>query len=161
MERIIEASHARGMRVLLDLVVNHTSHEHAWFKEARSSKENPKRDWYVWRPAKYDAQGNRKPPNNWRSNFGGSAWEWDEATQEYYLHLFCPEQPDLNWENAETRAAIYESAMEFWLRKGVDGFRVDTVNVGASPWDMNVPSFQPVLIRCVTRLLHSKFLCCV
>ncbi|KAF4536988.1 hypothetical protein BFW01_g6951 [Lasiodiplodia theobromae] len=129
MERIIEASHARGMRVLLDLVVNHTSHEHAWFKEARSSKENPKRDWYVWRPAKYDAQGNRKPPNNWRSNFGGSAWEWDEATQEYYLHLFCPEQPDLNWENAETRAAIYESAMEFWLRKGVDGFRVDTVNM--------------------------------
>lgn len=129
MERIIEACHARGLRVLLDLVINHTSHEHQWFKESRSSKDDPKRDWYVWRPAKYDADGTRRPPNNWRSNFGGSAWDWDEATQEYYLHLFTPEQPDLNWENPETRAAIYESAMEFWLRKGIDGFRVDTVNV--------------------------------
>lgn len=129
MERIIEACHARGLRVLLDLVINHTSHEHQWFKESRSSKDDPKRDWYVWRPAKYDADGTRRPPNNWRSNFGGSAWDWDEAIQEYYLHLFTPEQPDLNWENPETRAAIYESAMEFWLRKGIDGFRVDTVNM--------------------------------
>lgn len=71
----------------------------------------------------------RKPPNNWMSNFGGSVWQWDEQTQEYYLHLFCPEQPDLNWENEETRKAIYEHAMEFWLKKGVDGFRVDTVNM--------------------------------
>ncbi|GME64880.1 hypothetical protein GTA08_BOTSDO06418 [Neofusicoccum parvum] len=129
MENIIEACHKRGMRVLLDLVINHTSHEHQWFKESRSSKDSPKRDWYIWKPAKYDAAGNRQPPNNWRSAFGGSVWEWDEHTQEYYLHLFCPEQPDLNWENATTRAAIYESAMEFWLRKGVDGFRVDTVNM--------------------------------
>lgn len=129
MERIIAACHERGLRVLLDLVINHTSHEHAWFKESRASKDNPKRDWYVWRPAKYDEQGNRKPPNNWRSNFGGSAWDWDEQTQEYYLHLFTPEQPDLNWENPVTRKAIYESSMEFWLEKGIDGFRVDTVNV--------------------------------
>ncbi|OBT69532.1 hypothetical protein VE03_01234 [Pseudogymnoascus sp. 23342-1-I1] len=129
MEKLIQDCHSRGIRVLLDLVVNHTSDQHKWFKESRSSKDDPKRDWYIWRPAKYDEQGNRHPPNNWRGNFGGSVWEWDEATQEYYLHLFCTEQPDLNWENAETRAAIYESAMEFWLRKGVDGFRVDTVNM--------------------------------
>ncbi|OMP86089.1 Alpha-glucosidase [Diplodia seriata] len=133
MERIIAASHERGLRVLLDLVINHTSDEHAWFKESRQSKDSPKRDWYVWRPAKLDAQGRRQPPNNWRSNFGGSAWAWDEPTQEYYLHLFCPEQPDLNWENPETRAAIYESAMDFWLRKGIDGFRVDTVNMYSKP----------------------------
>ncbi|KAL1635258.1 hypothetical protein SLS58_010334 [Diplodia intermedia] len=133
MERIIAASHERGLRVLLDLVINHTSDEHAWFKESRRSRDSPKRDWYVWRPARHDAQGRRQPPNNWRSNFGGSAWAWDEPTQEYYLHLFCPEQPDLNWENAETRAAIYESAMEFWLRKGIDGFRVDTVNMYSKP----------------------------
>ncbi|KFY63692.1 hypothetical protein V496_03793 [Pseudogymnoascus sp. VKM F-4515 (FW-2607)] len=129
MEKLIQDCHSRGIRVLLDLVVNHTSDQHKWFKESRSSKDHPKRNWYIWRPAKYDEQGNRHPPNNWRGIFGGSVWEWDDATQEYYLHLFCTEQPDLNWENAETRAAIYESAMEFWLRKGVDGFRVDTVNM--------------------------------
>jgi oligo-1,6-glucosidase len=129
MEAIIAACHERGMKVLLDLVINHTSNEHAWFKESRSSKDNPKRDWYFWRPPRYDTQGNRKPPNNWSSHFGGSAWTWDEETQEYYLHLFCPEQPDLNWENAETRNAIYETSMHFWLRKGVNGFRIDTINL--------------------------------
>jgi oligo-1,6-glucosidase len=129
MESLISECHARGLRIILDLVINHTSHLHRWFLESRSSRNNPKRDWYIWRPAKYDANGSRKPPNNWRSNFGGSAWEWDETTQEYYLHLFCPEQPDLNWENPVTRAAIYNTAIEFWLVKGVDGFRVDTVNM--------------------------------
>ncbi|OGM49586.1 maltase [Aspergillus bombycis] len=129
MEVLIDECHRRGLRIILDLVVNHTSHEHKWFKESRSSKSNPKRDWYIWKPAKYDVNGTRKPPNNWRSIFGGSAWEWDEQSQEYYLHLFCKEQPDLNWENPETRRAIYDSAMEFWLQKGVDGFRVDTVNM--------------------------------
>ncbi|OJD38034.1 glucan-alpha-glucosidase [Diplodia corticola] len=145
MERIIAASHERGLRVLLDLVINHTSDQHAWFKESRSSKASPKRDWYVWRPAKHDpVTGARLPPNNWRSNFGGSAWEWDEPTQEYYLHLFCVEQPDLNWENDETRAAIYESAMEFWLRKGIDGFRVDTVNMYSKPQPFpNAPIVDP------------------
>lgn len=132
-EALIAGCHARGLRILFDLVVNHTSDLHAWFKESRASKTSPKRDWYIWRPARYDEHGNRHPPNNWRSCFGGSAWEWDEATQEYYLHLFCREQPDLNWENPDTRAAIYESAMEFWLRKGVDGFRVDTVNMYSKP----------------------------
>ncbi|KAJ5567200.1 Glycoside hydrolase superfamily [Penicillium sp. DV-2018c] len=129
MERLIDECHRRGLRIILDLVVNHTSDQHKWFQESRSSKTNPKRDWYIWKPAKYDANGNRQPPNNWRSIFGGSAWEWDEPTQEYYLHLFCVEQPDVNWENAETRQAIYDCAMEFWLQKGVDGFRVDTVNM--------------------------------
>ncbi|KAJ5085208.1 Alpha-glucosidase [Penicillium argentinense] len=128
-EAIIAGCHERGLRVLLDLVINHTSHLHAWFIESRSSKTSAKRDWYVWRPAKYDTDGTRRPPNNWRSMFGGSAWEWDEETQEYYLHLFAVQQPDLNWENPNTREAIYESAMEFWLRKGIDGFRVDTVNM--------------------------------
>ncbi|PMD15662.1 glycoside hydrolase family 13 protein [Hyaloscypha hepaticicola] len=128
-EHLIEACHSRGMRLILDLVVNHTSDEHAWFKESRSSKTNPKRDWYIWRPAKYAADGTRMPPNNWRSFFSGSTWAWDEETQEYYLHLFATQQPDLNWENPETRRAIYDSAMEFWLKKGVDGFRVDTVNM--------------------------------
>lgn len=127
-ETLITACHDRGMRILLDLVINHTSHEHAWFKESRTSKDSPKRDWYIWRPARYE-NGARLPPNNWRSIFGGSAWEWDETSQEYYLHLFAVQQPDINWENAETRAAVYESAMKFWLRKGIDGFRVDTVNM--------------------------------
>lgn len=129
MDELIKACHDRGMRIILDLVINHTSDQHAWFKESRSSKDNPKRDWYIWRPAKYDAQGNRKPPNNWRGNFSGPVWTWDEQSQEYYMHLFCPEQPDLNWENEECRKAIYASSMEFWLKKGVDGFRVDTVNM--------------------------------
>jgi alpha-glucosidase/glucan 1,6-alpha-glucosidase len=128
-EAIIAACHKRGLRILLDLVINHTSDQHAWFKESRADKASAKRDWYIWRPAKYDADGLRRPPNNWRSIFGGSAWEWDEVSEEYYLHLFAVEQPDLNWENAEMRAAVYESAMEFWLRKGIDGFRVDTVNM--------------------------------
>ena len=134
METLIKETHARGMRIMLDLVINHTSDQHAWFKESRASKDSPKRDWYIWRPAKYSPSGERLPPNNWRSNFGGgSAWEWDELTQEYFLHLFAVEQPDLNWENPETRRAIYASSMEFWLDRGVDGFRVDTVNMYSKP----------------------------
>jgi oligo-1,6-glucosidase len=136
MEVLIHECHNRGMRLILDLVINHTSHEHKWFQESRSSKDNPKRDWYIWRPAKYDSDGKRWPPNNWRSNFGGSAWEWDEGTQEYYLHLFAPEQPDLNWESEACRETIYDSAMRFWLDKGVDGFRVDTVNMYSKGSDM-------------------------
>ena len=136
MEHLIQEAHKRNLRVMLDLVINHTSDQHAWFKESISSKENPKRDWYVWKPAKYTASGERKPPNNWRSCFGqGSVWEWDEASQEYYLHVFTKEQPDLNWENPVTRKAIYESAIEFWLKRGVDGFRVDTVNMYSKPQD--------------------------
>lgn len=126
MENLIEGCHARGMKIICDLVINHTSAEHAWFKESRSSKTNPKRDWYIWKPAKYDEQGNRHPPNNWRSFFSESAWQYDETTDEYYLKLFAKTQPDLNWENEETRKAIYDTALKYWFEKGVDGFRIDT-----------------------------------
>jgi alpha-glucosidase len=142
MERLIAETHSRGMKIILDLVVNHTSDQHKWFQESRSSKDNPKRDWYIWRPARY-VDGQRKAPNNWVSNFTGSVWEWDEHTQEYYLHLFCPEQPDLNWENPETRQAIYKSAMEFWLQRGVDGFRVDTVNMYSKGEMLDAPVTDP------------------
>ena len=110
--------HERGMRLIMDLVVNHTSDEHPWFVESRSSKDNPKRDWYWW----------RERPNNWRSAFSGSAWDLDEATGEYYLHLFSRKQPDLNWENPEVREAVY-SMMRWWLDRGVDGFRMDVINM--------------------------------
>ncbi|KAF7591984.1 hypothetical protein BBP40_000831 [Aspergillus hancockii] len=134
METLIRETHTRGMRIMLDLVINHTSDQHAWFKESRASNDNAKRDWYIWRSAKLSPEGERLPPNNWRCNFGGgSAWEWDEQTQEYYLHLFTKEQPDLNWENPTTRKAIYASAIQFWLDRGVDGFRVDTVNMYSKP----------------------------
>ncbi|EFQ96462.1 hypothetical protein CFE70_010006 [Pyrenophora teres f. teres 0-1] len=127
-EKLIQACHDNYMKVILDLVVNHTSDQHAWFKESRSSKTNPKRDWYFWQPARYNAQGYRIPPTNYRSYFAGGTWTWDEHTEEYYLHLYDKTQPDLNWENEECRKAIYDSAMRFWLDKGIDGFRVDTVN---------------------------------
>jgi alpha-glucosidase len=137
MEMLINETHACGMRIMLDLVINHTSDQHAWFKESRKSKDNPKRDWYIWQPAKYSPLGKRLPPNNWRCEFGGgSAWKWDEQTGEYYLHIFAEEQPDLNWENPKTRKAIYGSSMEFWLSRGVDGFRVDTVNMYSKPPDL-------------------------
>ncbi|KIV92956.1 hypothetical protein PV10_04207 [Exophiala mesophila] len=125
---LVEACHKRGMRLILDLVVNHTSKEHQWFKESRSSKDNPKRNWYIWKPARYDEEGNRRPPTNWRSYFAGGTWTWDELTQEYYLHLYASDQPDLNWDDESCREAIYEETMRFWLNRGVDGFRVDTVN---------------------------------
>ena len=116
------------MKIILDLVVNHTSIEHPWFKESRSSKTNPKRDWYIWKPARYAPDGTRIPPTNWRGYFACPTWTWDEHTQEYYLHLYAPDQPDLNWENEECREAIYGETMRFWLERGADGFRIDTVN---------------------------------
>lgn len=129
MDNLIEGTHKRGMKLILDLVINHTSTEHDWFKQSRSSKTDPKRDWYIWKPARYDAEGNRHPPNNWVSHFSGSAWAYDETTDEYYLHLFAESQPDLNWENEETRKAIYKSALSFWFEKGIDGFRIDTAGM--------------------------------
>jgi oligo-1,6-glucosidase len=111
--------HARGMRLIMDLVVNHTSDEHPWFAESRAAKDSPKRDWYWWRP---------EPANDWRSYFSGSVWERDEATGEYYLHLFSRKQPDLNWENPEVRRAVY-AMMNWWLDRGVDGFRMDVINM--------------------------------
>jgi oligo-1,6-glucosidase len=134
---------------IFDLVINHTSDQHHWFKESRSSKDSPKRDWYHWAAPRYDADGTRHPPCNWRGAFGGSVWEWDEATEECtsrsppftiasrsladlllptffgadYLHLFTPEQPDVNWESPDLRRALYDEAILFWLERGCDGFR--------------------------------------
>ena len=127
-QALINATHSHGMRIIFDLVINHSSSKHPWFQQSRSSKQSPKRDWYFWRPAKIDADGNRHPPNNWRSHFSGPAWTWDEVTGEYYLHAYAPEMPDFNWENDECRKAIYETAIKFWLDRGIDGFRIDTVN---------------------------------
>ncbi|KAL0943506.1 maltase [Colletotrichum truncatum] len=127
-EALIQGCHDRGIKVLLDLVVNHTSDEHEWFRESRSSRTSPKRDWYFWRDPKIGADGVRRPPNNWSSLFGGSAWTWDEQTGQYYLSLFLPSQPDLNWSNDEMRRATYAD-MEFWLDRGADGFRIDSMNL--------------------------------
>ncbi|KAF4510556.1 hypothetical protein G6O67_002433 [Ophiocordyceps sinensis] len=127
-DRLRDELHRRGMKLVLDLVVNHTSDQHRWFRESRKSKHNnPFRDWYIWKPPRHDADGNRRPPNNWESHFQGSAWEWDEATGEYYLHLFCKEQPDLNWDKAAVREAAHD-VMRFWLDRGADGFRIDVIN---------------------------------
>ncbi|SJM88869.1 probable Oligo-1,6-glucosidase IMA1 [Zygosaccharomyces bailii] len=123
---LIKKTHSLGMKFITDLVINHCSSEHAWFKESRSSRANSKRKWFFWRPPRgYDEGGNPIPPNNWRSYFGGSAWTFDEKTQEFYLHLFAKSQPDLNWESEEARRTIYDSAIGFWLDRGVDGFRID------------------------------------
>ena len=127
-DRLTEACHGLGMKLILDLVVNHTSDQHPWFREALSSKDSPKRDWYMWRPPRYSATGERLAPTNWRSYFAGGTWTWHEPTQEYYLHLYAPSQPDLNWDNPAVRQAVYTQTMKFWLDRGVDGFRVDTVN---------------------------------
>ncbi|HCB58447.1 MAG TPA: glucohydrolase, partial [Arthrobacter bacterium] len=129
LDALIEGLHARGMKLVMDLVVNHTSDEHPWFVESRSSKDNPKRNWYWWR-APRDGEKPGTPgaePNNWGSAFSGPAWEYDPATGEYFLHLFSKKQPDLNWENPEVRAAVYEM-MNWWLDRGVDGFRMDVIN---------------------------------
>ncbi len=121
-DELLQKTHDRGMRLILDLVANHCSDEHEWFKQAKKSKDNPYRDYFHWK--KPSADGG--PPNNWKSFFGGSAWEYDEASGEYYLHLFTRKQPDLNWENPKVREEIY-NAMRFWLDKGVDGFRMDVI----------------------------------
>jgi alpha-glucosidase len=117
----LNSAHEHGMRVILDLVLNHTSYLHPWFIESRSSLDNPKRDWYIWREGK-----NGGPPNNWMSHFGGSAWECDETTGQYYYHFFLKEQPDLNWRNPELKQAMWD-AVRFWLDLGVDGFRLDAI----------------------------------
>ena len=119
-DQLVAEAHRRGLRVLVDYVPNHTSDRHPWFIESRSSRTNPKRDWYTWR----DPGPNGELPNNWISMFAGPAWEWDEATAQYYLHMFLKEQPDLNWRNPEVRAAMFDAA-RFWLDRGVDGFRID------------------------------------
>lgn len=147
-EQLIKECHSRGLRIIFDLVINHTSDQHKWFLESRSSKENPKRDWYIWRPARYDEQGNRQPPTNWESAFSQSTWEWDEHTQEYYLHMFAVEQPDLNWRNTECRNTLLQSSMEFWLKRGLDGFRVDTCSLYSKPNEyVDAPITKPGFLQ--------------
>src|SRR5262245_59483601 len=121
-DALLQAAHARGLRVILDPVPNHSSNQHHWFRESRVSREGPKRDWYIWS----DPAGNGGPPNNWLSEFGGSAWEYDRASGQYHYHAFHAAQPDLNWRNPAVQSAIYD-VMRFWFRRGVDGFRVDVI----------------------------------
>jgi alpha-glucosidase len=116
-DRLVAEAHQRGIRLVLDMVLNHTSDQHAWFLESRSSRENPKRDWYIW----------RDHPNNWQASFGGKAWEYDPLTRQYYLHLFTKEQPDVNWNNLQVRKAQMD-VFRFWLERGADGFRMDVFN---------------------------------
>ncbi len=154
-DELLAKAHERGIRVVTDLVVNHTSDEHPWFVESRSSTDNPKRDWYWWRPPREGlAPGDLgAEPTNWHSFFSGSAWQFDEGSGEYYLHLFSRKQPDLNWENPQVRQAVY-AMMRWWLDRGVDGFRMDVINmiskdlplrdgtpVGGGPWGDGSPSF--------------------
>jgi glycosidase len=122
-DELVAAAHQRGIRVIIDWVPNHTADQHPWFQESRASPANPKRDWYTWRDP--DPEGG--PPNNWLSVFGGSAWEWDEESRQYYLHSFLASQPDLNWRNPAVRAAMHET-LRFWLDRGVDGFRIDVAH---------------------------------
>jgi alpha-glucosidase len=155
---LLEETHRHGMKLILDLVINHTSDEHPWFIESQSSKANQKRDWYIWR----DGLGG-KEPNNWESIFGGSAWKYDQKTEQYFLHIFSKKQPDLNWENEDVRKSLYEM-VNWWLDKGIDGFRVDAIshikkeagledmpNPGGLPYVpcfekmMNVDGIQPFL----------------
>ena len=121
-DQLLSSIHQRGMKLILDLVVNHTSDEHPWFIESKSSKTNAKRDWYIWADPKPDGS----EPNNWESIFNGSTWEFDESTKQYYFHLFSKKQPDLNWENPDVRQAVFDM-MNWWFEKGIDGFRVDAI----------------------------------
>ena len=126
-DAVLARAHQLGLRVILDFVPNHTSDEHPWFLESRSSRDNPKRDWYLWHdPCDGDGPPEQRFPNNWMSHFGGTAWEWDEKTRQFYMHSFLPQQPDLNWRNPDVRKAMFD-CMRFWLDKGVDGFRMDVI----------------------------------
>ena len=127
-DSLVAEAKKRDMRIVMDLVFNHSSDQNAWFQESKKSRTNPKADWYIWRDAKSDGSA----PTNWRSIFGGSAWTWCEERGQYYLHTFAPQQPDLNWENPEVRKALYDAA-RFWLRKGVGGFRIDAITYIKKP----------------------------
>ena len=128
-DTMLAGMHQRGIKLMMDLVVNHCSDEHAWFQAARTSRDNPYHDYFIWRDPKPDGS----PPTNWEAAFNGSVWEWNEPTGEYYLHMFSKKQPDLNWENPQVRAEVH-ALMRFWLDKGVDGFRMDVINMISKPW---------------------------
>lgn len=137
-DELLRGVHERGMKLIIDLVVNHSSDEHFWFQESRKSKDNPYRDYYIWQPPRLDELGEKLPPNDWCSFFSGSAWDFDDHTGEYYLHLFAKKQPDLNWENPRLRQEVYD-IMHFWLKKGIDGFRMDVI--GLISKDIRFPNF--------------------
>lgn len=154
-DELLAASHKNGIKIMMDFIPNHTSSQHAWFMDSKSSKDNPKRDWYIWR----DPGPNNTPPNNWQSVFGGSAWEYDETTEQYYYHAFDINQPDLNWRNLEVQHAMFD-AMRFWLDRGVDGFRVDAIywlfedaEFGDEPLN---PHFQENKHATYDALVHTK-----
>ncbi len=160
---LLREAHRRGIRVIMDLVANHTSDQHPWFIESRSSRDNPKRGWYIW----HDGCGPRnRPPNNWRNHFFGSAWQWEEKTGQYYLHSFLRQQPDLNWSNPQVRRAIFE-AIKFWLARGVDGFRLDVAHLYAKDEHLrDNPTFfrkervsegQPFIDRSLTANIYRLF----
>ena len=142
LDELIAQLHARGMKLVMDLVVNHTSNEHPWFVESRSSRDHPKRDWYWWRDPRpgFTPGTPGAEPTNWESHFSGPTWTWDEHTSQYYLHIFSRKQPDLNWENPEVRQAVY-AMMRWWLDRGVDGFRMDVINMISK--DLSLPDTQP------------------
>jgi alpha-glucosidase len=153
LDRLIAACRDRGLKLLLDFVPNHSSDRHPWFVESRASRDHPKRDWYIWR----DPAPGGGPPNNWISDFGGSAWEWDETTGQYYLHAFLKEQPDLNWRDPGLRAAMFD-ALRFWLDRGVDGFRIDVlwhiVKAQGLPDNPHNPDWTPA-VRDRDRLIQQ------
>ena len=136
-EQLIHELHARGIKLVMDLIVNHTSDEHPWFTEAKKSRDNPYRDYYIWRD-----DNNGELPNNWESHFGGSVWEYEPVTEQYYLHIFSKKQPDLNWENPKVRAEV-EKIVRFWLEKGIDGFRMDVISfLSKAPGLPSVPGVE-------------------
>jgi alpha-glucosidase len=150
-DRLLADAHARGLRVIIDWVPNHTSDQHPWFREARASRTAAKRGWYLWRDGTPE-----RPPNNWRAAFTkGPAWTWDAATQQWYLHLFLPEQPDLNWANPEVVAAMH-ATLRFWLDRGVDGFRMDVIHcIGKDPALPDVPAERAIIPACALNDVES------
>ena len=141
-KQMIDGMHQRGIKLVMDLVVNHTSDEHEWFKQSRSSKDNPYRDYYIWRPGR--GKNGKKPPNNWTSRFSGSAWEYDETTNEYYLHLFSKKQPDLNWDNPKVRQEVADIC-NYWFELGVDGFRCDVITYISKTEGLPDGKFNPII----------------
>lgn len=140
-KELLEGLHSRGIKLIMDLVANHTSDEHYWFRESKKSVDNPYRDYYIWRKGR--GKDGKKPPNNWTSSFGGKAWEYDETTCEWYLHLFSRKQPDLNWENPKVRQEIADIC-NYWMDMGVDGFRCDVITYISKKSGLPDGKFNPI-----------------